>query len=732
VSEISFPRQYARTRRFSLGTPRSFVVAPDGQRILFLRSRSGSDALTCLYCYDVATQAERLVVDPESLLSGGLEELPAEERARRERARESSGGIVRFHTDTAATRAVFDLSGHVYVVDVASRAVQQLAVASPAVDPRLSPSGAHVAYVSNGVLRVIGVGGTSASGSAEPASADRIVAGHDSATGGGAGAGLDFDATGDPHANVSYGLAEFVAAEEMDRSDGYWWAPDSSRLLVARVDVSEVQRRYIADPAEPTSAPMEVAYPAAGTPNAEVRLLIVPVDGSAQPVVVGWDRGRFEYVTTAAWSEHGLLVVVQSRDQRCMQVLAVDPATGASAVVREDRDDCWVDIVGGVPAHLSDGTFVWTADVGDAKRLVIGEETVTPDELQVRSVLGVDGDVVLLSGSIEPSEIGVWSWSPSVGLTRLAGADEPVVATACRAGGTTVLAARCLDRPGLAVSVLRDGQVLGHIESLAETPVITAHPRLLRAGTREIRTAVLFPEGHVPGSKRLPVLLDPYGGPHAQMVLAASGVFLTSQWFANQGYCVIVADGRGTPGRGPAWDRTLFSELAAPVLEDQIAALHAVAEEEGDLDLSRVAIRGWSFGGYLAALAVLRRPDVFHAAVAGAPPTEWRLYDTHYTERYLGDPNTSPENYDRTSLLREAAELRRPLLLIHGLADDNVTAANTLQLSAALLAAGRQHCVLPLSGVTHMTPQEVVAENLLLFQVDFLRAALDAPAELAS
>jgi dipeptidyl-peptidase-4 len=477
---------------------------------------------------------------------------------------------------------------------------------------------------------------------------------------------------------------------------------------------------------------MEVAYPAAGTPNAEVRLLIVPADGAGGPVEVMWDRAGFEYVTTAKWSEHGLLVVVQSRDQRRMLVLAVDPASGASSLVREDRDDAWIDIVGGVPAHLSDGTLVWTADMGDAKRLVIGEEAVTPDELQVRSVLGVDGDVVLLSGSIEPTEIGVWSWSRASGLSRLAGEDEPTVATASGAGGTTVLAARCLDRPGVAVSVLRDGQVVAKIDSLAEVPVISARPRLLRAGTREIRTAVLFPDGHVPGSKRLPVLLDPYGGPHAQMVLAASGVFLTSQWFANQGYCVIVADGRGTPGRGPAWDRTVFSEIAAPVLEDQVAALHAVADEESDVDLSRVAIRGWSFGGYLAALAVLRRPDVFHAAVAGAPPTEWRLYDTHYTERYLGDPDTSPENYDRTSLLGDAARLQRPLLLIHGLADDNVTAANTLQLSSALLATGRQHCVLPLSGVTHMTPQEVVAENLLLFQVDFLRAALAAPAELAS
>jgi dipeptidyl-peptidase-4 len=165
-------------------------------------------------------------------------------------------------------------------------------------------------------------------------------------------------------------------------------------------------------------------------------------------------------------------------------------------------------------------------------------------------------------------------------------------------------------------------------------------------------------------------------------------------------------------------------DLAGPVLEDQVDALHAAVEIEPDLDLTRVAIRGWSFGGYLAALAVLRRPDVFHAAIAGAPSADWAHYDTHYTERYLGRPQDNPEVYAQTSLLDDAPSLRRPLLLIHGLADDNVVAAHTLLLSQRLTAAGRTHSVLPLTGVTHMTPQEEVAENLLLIQLDFLRKAL--------
>jgi len=210
----------------------------------------------------------------------------------------------------------------------------------------------------------------------------------------------------------------------------------------------------------------------------------------------------------------------------------------------------------------------------------------------------------------------------------------------------------------------------------------------------------------------LPVLLDPYGGPHALRVQKARSAFSASQWFADQGFAVIVTDGAGTPARGPKFEQEVLGNMADPVLDDQVAALHALAEKHGDLlDLSKVGIRGWSFGGYLAALAVLKRPDVFHAGIAGAPVTDWKLYDTHYTERYLGHPETDPGAYDRTDLTPLAPQLERPLMLIHGLADDNVVAAHTFQLSRALLEAGKPHTVLPLSGVSHMTPQESVAAS---------------------
>jgi dipeptidyl-peptidase-4 len=688
----SFPRRQAATRRFSLGAPRRATVSPDGARVVFLRSRGGTDPVTCLWTLDLATGEERLVADPRELDgSAGDEDLPPEERARRERTREQAGGVVGYATDRPVTMAAFALSGQLYVTEFAAGLTPRL-VETPGgvIDPRPDPLGRRVAYVSGGALYVHDVAARTTSALAEP------------------------DA---PH--VTYGLADFVAAEEMGRMRGYWWAPDGESLLAARVDDGPVRRWHIADPANPDRTPTVVAYPAAGTPNARVTCEILGLDGTSTPV--RWDMSRDEYLADAVWDAEGLLIVVQPRDQKALRTLRVDTATGATTLLTEQTDPVWVDIVPGVPAHTASGALVTVADADGARRLVVDGRPVTPPTMQVRGVADVDGDVVLFRASTEPTSIDLWTWGPD-GLTEVT--TRPGVHGARRAGGTLVVTRQDLESDGTTTTVHRDGTERT-IPSFADSPGLTPRVTLLTAGKRELSTAVLLPAGHEPGTK-LPVLMDPYGGPHAQRVLAARAAHLTSQWFADQGFAVVVVDGRGTPGRGPDFERAVHRDLAGPVLEDQVDALLAVAEQYPDLDLTRVGIRVWSFGGYLAALAVLRRPDVFHAAVAGAPVTDWTLYDTHYTERYLGRPDEDPEAYARSSLIGDAASLTRPLLLVHGLADDNVVAAHTLRLSSALLAAGRPHSVLPLSGVTHMTPQEVVAENLLLLQVRFLKDALGA------
>jgi dipeptidyl-peptidase-4 len=273
--------------------------------------------------------------------------------------------------------------------------------------------------------------------------------------------------------------------------------------------------------------------------------------------------------------------------------------------------------------------------------------------------------------------------------------------------------------------VLVDGGREQTVASHAHTPDLAPNVTLLTVGEHRLRCALLLPTGYRPDAGPLPVLLEPYGGPHSQRVVAARNAYLVPQWFADQGFAVLVTDGRGMAGRGPDWDRLVAFDFGVTVA-DQVDALHAVAADRPELDLTRVGIRGWSFGGYLAARAVLDRPDVFHAAVAGAPVTDWRMYTTHYTERYLGDPAQRSAGYDADSLGDTAPSLSRPLMLIHGLADDNVVSAHTLRLSAALLAAGRTHTVLPLTGTSHMTTQQAVTENLLVLQRDFLLGALSA------
>jgi dipeptidyl-peptidase-4 len=689
-STSSFPRRQAVTRRFTLGAPRDIRVARDGRRVLFLRSAGPDDPVNSLWEFDTESGEERLVVDAGSL---GADEanLPAEERARRERARESGGGIVAYDATAELGVAVFALGGQLGRVEVASGEVTFLPAAPGVFDPRLSPDGSAVAYVSGSELRAVIAG------------VDRSV----------------ITESGDA---VSWGSAEFVAGEEMGRTRGFWWSPDSRRVLVERVDVSPVDQWWIAAPVTPATAPTPIRYPAAGTANARVDLAVVAIDGAR--IDVDWMAGVWEYLADAAWDDDGIWLTVQDRPQRTTAVLFVDPGTGSVEEHHRFTDEHWTELIPGTPAR-NGGRLVTVEDRGVARRLCVDGTALTGDAVQVRRVIDVADDGIVVAASSEPTSVhvarvgwnGEFEW-----LTADGGVHSMLVG-----GPASVTVSRSLAFDRARTTVQRGGADVGHLGDLSETPDVALNLQMLRLGERELAAALLLPNG-VADDARLPVLLDPYGGPHAQRVQQSRSLFHASQWFADQGFAVLVTDGRGTPGRGPAFERAVWGDLAGPVLEDQVDALLAASAIEPRLDLGRVAIRGWSFGGYLAALAVLRRPDVFHAAVAGAPVTDWRLYDTHYTERYLGHPDDEPENYLRSALSPDVAGLEPgalpPLMLIHGLADDNVVAAHTLQLSRALLEAGQPHTVLPLSGVTHMTPQEDVAENLLLLQLAFLRDAL--------
>ena len=686
----TFPRQNARTQRFTLGAPRNVTVSSDGTLVAFLRSEGPEDPVNALWVLDLAEGTERCVADPRVLLADLGDDLPPEERARRERARESAAGITSYVPDAAHGVATAALAGRLLVADLREGGARLVEVPGPVFDPRPDPTGARVAWLCDRALWVAEL--------ADPASARPLVA------------------EGDDDPMVRWGAAEFVAAEEMDRFRGYWWSPDGTALLVARVDERPVDRWWIADPATPQRPPTEVAYPAAGRPNAAVTAWLVDLDG--RRTEVRWDTTAWPYLAQAGWDDDGPFVAVITRDQQALEVRAVAP-DGTTERLFADEDDAWVERMAGTPARLADGRLVVGADRDGCRRLLVDGQPVTPTDIDVRAVAHVGDDEVLMTANPidDATVLDVWRWS-AAGLERLT--DGTGVHNVAAGGGTVVVRTSNLDGPGARTEVVGGPALVSH----AATPLVQPNVSIHHLGDRRLATALLLPQG-TPADARLPVLLDPYGGPHAQRVVRAQSAFLSSQWFADQGFAVVVVDGRGTPGRGSAWERAIHRDLATPVLDDQLDALHALAEADPRLDLSRVAIRGWSFGGYLAALAVLRRPDVVPAAIAGAPVTDWRLYDTFYTERYLGQPDEDPETYERSSLIADAGRLERPLLLVHGLADDNVVSAHTLQLSSALLSHGRPHHVLPLTGVTHMASQEDVAENLLLLQLAFLRDALD-------
>ncbi len=701
-----FPQQYAASRRFTLGAPRNVRVMPNGNTVLFLRSEGSSDPVLALWALRTESSTTEMLVDPKRLQADETD-LPPAELARRERARESASGIVAYTVDTAGAFAAFALGGDLYVVDIATGDLTSIATTGGVFDPVLDPSGRYVAYVGSGPDDSSALFVTDRSAERPPV----IIA-------------------TDPDPLVSWGRAEFIAGEEMSRTRGFWWSPDGSELIAQRTSEHDVNVWWIADPAHPDRTPRSIRYPAAGTTNATVelaRFALIETDQGltiAEPTSIEWNsgaRGTFDYLASVVWSAgHPPLIVRQTRDQRCVEVVEVD-ADNALTVRRTIEEPHWVELVPGSPTWAG-SRLLTVEDIGAARRLVVDGEAVTPDDIQVRSIVSANGEVVTITASVDdPTSVQVVD-------VRLdpAGSDptcavrtpSPGVHSVTSGGTTTATSTTSPDRAGVEI-IVESGETTWVIDDLSARPVLVAKPIFFTSGRRDLCSALFLPTDH-DGVTPVPVLLDPYGGPHAQRVLQTHNAHLVSQWFADQGYAVLVTDGRGTPGRGPAFEREVWGDLAAPVLDDQIDALDAASERFGCLDLTRVGIRGWSFGGYLAALAALRRPDRIHAAIAGAPVTDWRLYDTHYTERYLGMPDEHPDHYVRCDLTEDASLLTRPLLLIHGLADDNVVAAHTLQLSNALLAAGREHQVLPLSGVTHMTPQEVVAENLLRLQLDFL------------
>ena len=696
----------AATFNFRLGLPAALAVTGDGH-VLFRRTPPREFAAD-LYELDTKTGAVRTLAAVADLLGRGEEHLSDAEKARRERSRTATRGVVDIDVSADGRIVMVPLAGVFFVIDRASGQRHSVDPGGEAYDPHLSPDGSQIAFVRGGDLWLVAASG-----------------------------GTPRQLTHHPE-GLEYGVAEFAAQEELGRTRGYWWSPDGKQLAFQRTDARKVDTIYVADARHPEKPPVPFKYPRAGRPNAIVDLGVIAVAGG-EPRWLGWELDRYPYLSRASWTPDGAIcIVVLSREQMDLAVIRFD--NGAPRTLLTEHDDAWLNVPGarggmgympGNPLWLQGGNFLWTTEAhGDAWTLELRDgtgklvRTLTQPALGLRTLIGLDGDAAIVEASADPLRNAVWrvplaggAPTPLSNEDGVADADFDhgvlVVTTSLTTGGRHTFAIRGSDRHEL--------------PSVAEQPklVPTTALETVELAGRTHYVSITRPKQLEPGRK-YPVLLKVYGGPHAQMVESARDGYVMDQWYADGGFIVVRADGRGTPSRGRAWERSILKDLITIPLDDQVAALQAIGARHHELDLSRVGVAGWSFGGYFSALAVMLRPDVFHAAIAGAPVTDWQLYDTAYTERYMRIPEHNIEGYKHTSVLEHAAKLTRPLLVIHGITDDNVHFAHTLALIEALYVAGKRAEVITLSA-THMVPDPKLNLAREQTQIDFLREHLGPP-----
>jgi len=713
AADLDFLERWAATRGFRSGQPTAIAIPRDGAEVLFLRS-GPRDRTQSLWAFDVASGAEREVLTGPRLLGGGEETLSPEERARRERLRLTARGLSSFQLSDDGRQILVPYSGRLFLVSRPDYAAREIgAQGLPAADGvRFSPDGSQVALVRDGELRVLDL----ASG------AERVIASPESS-------------------GVTYGLAEFVAQEEMDRFDGSWWSPDSRWLLVQRTDHAGMERLRIVDPSNPTREPEANPYPRPGMKNADVRLAILPAAGGT-PVWVQWDREAWPYVCRVVWPEAGSpALYLMDRSQQRASLVRVDPTTGRTSPLLGERDDKWLNLPEGAPRWLPGGRgFLWISehdDTGPALELQFADATsrrLTPAGLRVRSLLAVDeaGRYAWVSASDEPTETHIWRvdlqkpWKAKR-VGEEAGLESAVFSR------TAALRVRTLSpERGPTSWIVEDaaGKRRGELRSVAEDPGVEPRVEWLRVGPDSLRAFVVRPRDYQPG-RRYPVVDWAYAGPHGQRVVRSARRYLLEQWLADQGFLVVTVDGRGTPGRGRSFERAIRGDLIGPALADHRTALRELAARLPEMDATRIGAFGWSFGGYYAAQGVMHAPDLYRAGVAGAPVVDWHDYDTFYTERYLGVPPADSAAYTRSSVLLEAAGLTRPLLIIHGTADDNVYFVNSLKLTDALNRANRRYEFLPLPGQTHVVSAAEQVRQVYSRALEFLQRELGGVSDAA-
>ncbi|MEL7371269.1 MAG: DPP IV N-terminal domain-containing protein [Myxococcota bacterium] len=714
-------KELSVTLNHTLGRPFSFQFTPDGQTLLYLRS-GARDRDSKLYAFDVASKQERLVASAEALLGGTTKETAAE-RAARERKRIKLSGLSSYTLSSDGSKILISNSGQVFLHDLKKDRTDRIQLPEGELaNPKLSPDGSKLAFVLDYNLHVARLGTPTKKGIKT-----RITR----LTRGGT-------------ATKPFGLAEFVAQEEMSRHEGFWWSPDSKRILYQATDQSELDRFTIADAAAPEKSAEVFPYPRAGHNNADVRLFLVNTSGRRR-TEVRWNRSTWTYVAKVAWPDGGdPTVLLQARDQRAQIYVRIDAKSGSTTKLHDEEDAAWLNIHDSTPWWLEDGSYLWASETDGAwalyrytprekragikqKRVVVG-----PD-VGFNTLLHVDeaGGWVWFSGGLDPTQNHIFRAPLDGGYARqMTDEDGYSDATVSPDGARLVITHASLAKLPQSHLYTTPKEVTGKLESKIKIPQTSSSPKRLPSVERVapekaggFHAAIIRPRNFDP-TQKYPVILYVYGGPGAQVVRSIAHGYMVQQWMADHGFLVVSIDGRGTPRRGREYERAIRLRFGDVPLEDQVKGLTALGKNYPQLDLDRVGIYGWSFGGYMAALGALRRPDIFKVAVAGAPVVDWTYYDTHYTERYLGLPQQEAEAYRQSNLLTYAKHLKVPLMLVHGIADDNVYFAHSLLLADALFKAGRRFELVPLVGLTHQVSDPKVREVLYDRIVQFMGAVL--------
>lgn len=695
-------------------TPRLLRLSPDGRLATLLRNRPDDRDRYDLWAVDTATGAAHMLVDSSRVGSGAV--LSEEEMMRRERARLSGvRGIVNYAWSPDGRAILVPLDGDLYLAGLDGNVRRITNTPETELDAQVSRTGRYLSFVRDHNLYVIGADGTG----------ERRL-------------------TEDGGGVISWGSAEFVAQEEMKRNTGHWWSPDDARLAVARVDESPVQivtRTAIG--AEGTRV-YQQRYPAAGTPNARVDLYVMRPDGSAR-VKVDLGEDPDVYLARVDWRADGAALLVQreSRDQKRLDLLSVDPATGRSTILFSEASETWLNLNDNLKS-LRDGSLIWSSERSGFSHLYRFNRgrwaRLTHGDWAVDTVAGVDQrrHRVYFTGNLDgPLERHLY-WvdylhpgTPrrvtEAGWWNSAEMDE---------GATRALISR--SNPGQPPQVYladADGQRIAWISenrldaSHPYAPFLAAHVQpsfgtLRAADGTELHYRMLSPPRE-PG-RHYPVFVQVYGGPATGRQATRAWGSPIQQYLVQHGWIVFSLDNRGSPDRGHAFETAIYHAMGGVEVQDQLAGIGWL-QRQAYVDPHAIAVYGWSYGGYMSLRLLEAAPHLFAAGVVGAPVTRWELYDTHYTERYLGNPARDPAPYRASDALTGADRIADPLLLIHGMADDNVVFENSTALMAALQGRSQKFEMMVYPGATHAVPGEARQLHLWRTITDFLARRVTTP-----